>query len=203
MSISVTGYTEAKIEGKWYCIDFFQYDMNGHVHHIPCIEGQSIVHTALQWDCDMDCIGVPTDLSPQVKAECTDRDGKLFGEDDPHQFLAGHIIHFPLPSADPSILSTTNGAGPLVGGTDGYIIIEHAFYFNTYRPSGTNLKLCSVYYRCVAQSSETMRRQYDYRKSREAHAPRPHVKRSQLMFCRLHSSCDATPLLLMKISWVF
>ena len=57
MSISVTGYTEAKIEGKWYCIDFFQYDMNGHVHHIPCIEGQSIVHTALQWDCDMDCIG--------------------------------------------------------------------------------------------------------------------------------------------------
>ncbi len=42
MSISVTGYTEAKIEGKWCCIDFFQYDMNGHVHHIPCIEGQSI-----------------------------------------------------------------------------------------------------------------------------------------------------------------
>ena len=23
MSISVTGYTEAKIEGKWYCIDFW------------------------------------------------------------------------------------------------------------------------------------------------------------------------------------
>ena len=68
MSISVTGYTEAKIEGKWYCIDFFQYDMNGHVHHIPCVEGQSIVHTALQWECDMDRIGVPTDLSPQVKA---------------------------------------------------------------------------------------------------------------------------------------
>ena len=84
MSISVTGYTEAKIEGKWYCIDFFQYDMNGHVHHIPCVEGQSIVHTALQWECDMDRIGVPTDLSPQVKAECTGRDGKLFGEDDPH-----------------------------------------------------------------------------------------------------------------------
>ena len=91
MSISVTGYTEAKIEGKWYCIDFFQYDMNGHVHHIPCIEGQSIVHTALQWDCDMDCIGVPTDLSPQVKAECTGREGKLFGEDDPH-WIPWHTV---------------------------------------------------------------------------------------------------------------
>ena len=34
MSISVTGYTEAKIDGRWYCIDFFQYDMAGHVHHI-------------------------------------------------------------------------------------------------------------------------------------------------------------------------
>ena len=54
-----------------------RYDMNGHVHHLPCIEGQRIVHTALQWDCDMDRIGVPTDLSPQVKAECTGRDGKL------------------------------------------------------------------------------------------------------------------------------
>ena len=58
--------------------------MNGHVHHIPCVEGQSIVHTALQWECDMDRIGVPTDLSPQVKAECTGREGKLFGEDDLH-----------------------------------------------------------------------------------------------------------------------
>ena len=84
MSISVTGYTEAKIDGQWYCIDFYQYDMAGHVHHIPCLEGQSIVRTALDWDCDVDRIAVPTDLSDQVRAECTGRDGKLLGEGDPH-----------------------------------------------------------------------------------------------------------------------
>ena len=39
----------------------------------------------------------------------------FFRFDSGHQFLAGHIIHLPLPSADPSVLSTTNGAGPLVG----------------------------------------------------------------------------------------
>jgi len=122
----------------------------------------------------------------------------FFRFDSGHQFLAGHIIHFPLPSADPSVLSTTNGAGPLVGGTDGYIIIEHAFCCNTYWSSGSNLKLCSVYYRCVAQSSKIMRRQYDYEKGREAHAPRPHAKRSQLMFCRLHSSCDASDISLTR-----
>lgn len=27
MSVYVTGYTEARIDGKWYCIDFFQYGM--------------------------------------------------------------------------------------------------------------------------------------------------------------------------------
>ena len=34
----------------------------------------------------------------------------FFRFDSGHQFLAGHIIHFPLPSADPSILMNTNGA---------------------------------------------------------------------------------------------
>lgn len=81
----------------------------------------------------------------------------LFRFDSGYQFLASHIIHFPFPSADPSVLSTANGAGPLVGGTDGYIIIEHAFYCNANKATGANLKLCSIYYRCVAQSSETIR----------------------------------------------
>lgn len=84
MSTNVIGYTEARIDGKWYCIDFFQYDITGHIHHIPCLDGQSMVYTALQWDCDMECIPVPTDLSAQVRASCTGRDGKLIGEDDPH-----------------------------------------------------------------------------------------------------------------------
>ena len=42
MSRHVYGYTEAKIDGRWYCIDFYQYDMDGRIHHIPCIQGQSI-----------------------------------------------------------------------------------------------------------------------------------------------------------------
>lgn len=84
MSTNVIGYTEAKIDGKWYCIDFFQYDMTGHIHHVPCLDGQSMVKTALQWDCDMEPIRVPTDLSDQVRESCTGRDGKLFGEGDPH-----------------------------------------------------------------------------------------------------------------------
>ena len=84
MGINVTGYTEARIDGKWYCIDFFQYDMTGHIHHLPCIEGQSIVRTALDWDCEVERIATPTDLSDLVREKCTGKDGKLFGEDDPY-----------------------------------------------------------------------------------------------------------------------
>ena len=47
MSRHVIGYTEARIDGKWYCIDYFQYDMAGRVRHIPCIDGQSLVYSAL------------------------------------------------------------------------------------------------------------------------------------------------------------
>jgi len=84
MSTHVIGYTEAKIDGKWYCIDFFQYDKTGHIHHQPCIEGQSMVASALDWDCEIDRIAIPTDLSEQVRATCTGSNGKLFGESDPH-----------------------------------------------------------------------------------------------------------------------
>ena len=82
MSRHVCGYTEAKIDGKWYCIDFYQHDMDGRIHHIPCIQGQSMVYSALNWDCDVERIGIPTDLSDRVRAECTGKKGKLFGEDD-------------------------------------------------------------------------------------------------------------------------
>lgn len=84
MGVNVTGYTEAKIDGKWYCIDFFQYDMEGRIRHIPCIEGRSMVYSALQLECSIDEISAPTDLSEQVCALCTRRDGKLLDSNDPH-----------------------------------------------------------------------------------------------------------------------
>jgi len=80
MSVYVTGYTEARIDGKWYCIDFFQYDMTGRQYHIPCLEGQSMVNAALDSECEMERIPVPTDVSDQVRAACTGSDGTLFGE---------------------------------------------------------------------------------------------------------------------------
>ena len=91
MSTNVTGYTEAKIGEKWYCIDFFQYDMAGRIRHIPCLEGQSMAYAALQWECDMDRISAPDDLSEQVREACTGKDGKLFGEGDPY-WNPWHIV---------------------------------------------------------------------------------------------------------------
>jgi len=63
MGRHVYGYTEARIDGKWYCIDFYQHDMEGNLHHIPCIEGQSMVYSALDWDCNVQRISPPDDLS--------------------------------------------------------------------------------------------------------------------------------------------
>ena len=82
MSRYVSGYTEAKIDGKWYCIDFFQYDMTGQIQHIPCIEGQSTIYYTLRDDCNIEHISVPTDLSDQVRAACTGDEGRLIGEDE-------------------------------------------------------------------------------------------------------------------------
>ena len=83
MSIWVTGYTEAKVDGKWHCIDFFQYDEKGELHHIPCITGQSYVRQALEWDYKMEPIGVPEGLSDPVRKKCTSRDGVLYGTESP------------------------------------------------------------------------------------------------------------------------
>lgn len=86
MGRHVYGYTEARIDGKWYCIDFYQHDMEGNLHHIPCIEGQSMVYSALDWDCDVQRISPPDDLSELVRSACTGKDGKLFGDGDTYWF---------------------------------------------------------------------------------------------------------------------
>ncbi len=80
MGISVTGFTEARIHDKWYCIDFFQYDTSGNIQHIPCLEGQSMTYSALQCNCQIADISAPKDLSEQVRQICTGLDGKLLGE---------------------------------------------------------------------------------------------------------------------------
>ena len=83
MSIWITGYTEARIKDKWHCIDFYQYDTSGQLHHIPCIEGQSLVREALEWNCKVDDImGPPDDLSDEVRRMCTSKEGVLFGTGD-------------------------------------------------------------------------------------------------------------------------
>ena len=79
MGVFVTGYTEARINGKWYCIDFFQYDGNGNIKHCPCISGQSMILSALQFDCSMEEIFGPDDLSDKVRELCTGKDGVLLG----------------------------------------------------------------------------------------------------------------------------
>ena len=79
MGIYVTGYTEAKIDGKWQCIDFWQPDKDGKLHHVPCITGQSMIAQALEWDCKAENVGVPEDMSDQVRAMNTHEDGALIG----------------------------------------------------------------------------------------------------------------------------
>ena len=59
MGIYVTGYTEARINGKWHCIDFFQRDLKGKLRLVPCIEGASMVRHALEWDCNVQRLMVP------------------------------------------------------------------------------------------------------------------------------------------------
>lgn len=80
MSIYVTGYTEARIKGKWYCIDFYQYDSKGKLSHVPCITGQSMVRYALEWDCDLqNHMGPPEDISDGVREKCSNDQGVLYG----------------------------------------------------------------------------------------------------------------------------
>lgn len=79
MSIYLEGFTEAKINGQWVCIDFHQYGADGKLHHIPCIAGQSLIGQALEWGCDMQRIGAPTDLSDEVRKLNTSEEGVLYG----------------------------------------------------------------------------------------------------------------------------
>ena len=83
MSIWITGYTEARVKGSWRCIDFFQYDAKGRLRLVPCITGQSYTKHALEWDCDMQYLmGVPDELSDEVRGVCTGQDGVLYGAEE-------------------------------------------------------------------------------------------------------------------------
>lgn len=43
MSTYIRGFTEAKIDGKWHCIDFFQEKSDGSMRLINCISGYGMV----------------------------------------------------------------------------------------------------------------------------------------------------------------
>ena len=77
-------YTEARVNGQWRCIDFFQQDIKGQLKIVPCVIGQSMVRQALEWDCDCNYVmGVPDGLSDAVRKECTDSNGVLAGTETP------------------------------------------------------------------------------------------------------------------------
>ena len=83
MSVYVTGYTEAKINGKWHCIDFYQYDSKGKLSIVPCISGQSMVLHAIEWGCDADrMMGAPDHISDGVRKKCSNDNGVLYGTGD-------------------------------------------------------------------------------------------------------------------------
>lgn len=84
MSVWLEGYTEARVNGQWRCIDFFQQDIKGQLKIVPCVIGQSMVRQALEWDCDCNYVmGVPDGLSDAVRKECTDSNGVLAGTETP------------------------------------------------------------------------------------------------------------------------
>ena len=45
-----------------------------------------MVYSALDWDCDVQRISPPDDLSELVRSACTGKDGKLFGDGDTYWF---------------------------------------------------------------------------------------------------------------------
>ena len=79
MSVDVIGFTEAKIQGKWECIDFYLPDKDGTMHLIPCIRGGSSTHYALRTDCDLWRLREPLDLSEPVRKNMTNEDGNIYG----------------------------------------------------------------------------------------------------------------------------
>ena len=79
----IKGFTEARVNGKWQCIDFYQHDAERILRHIPCITGGSFTRLALERDCDMQYqMGIPKGISDGVRRECTRRDGRLYGEEE-------------------------------------------------------------------------------------------------------------------------
>ena len=93
MGVWLTGYTEAKVNGKWRNIDFYQYDSKGKLHLIPAIEGQSFVKYAFEWDCKMDdLMGTPDDPSEVVRKECSTKDGVLLGPSEAAGFCCWYVV---------------------------------------------------------------------------------------------------------------
>lgn len=79
MSVDVIGFTEAKIQGKWECIDFYLPDKDGTMHLVPCIRGGSSTHYTLRTDCDLWRLREPLDLSEPVRKNMTNEDGNIYG----------------------------------------------------------------------------------------------------------------------------
>ena len=66
--------------------------MDGKLCHIPCITGQSFVYHALEWDCNLqDLMGVPDDLSEEVRKKCSADDGVLYGTGD-QNWYRWHVL---------------------------------------------------------------------------------------------------------------
>lgn len=82
MSIYIKGFTEAKTDGKWRCIDFFQEKADGSMQYVNCISGCSTEKHILDWNCNPYALNCPPDdLSEGVRTACTSRTGVLCGTD--------------------------------------------------------------------------------------------------------------------------
>ena len=80
MGIDVTGYIEARINGKWHCIDFHQRDTKGQFRLIPCITRRSTLAGVLEDDCVLQRLaGPPDNLSDEVQRLNTSEDGAIYG----------------------------------------------------------------------------------------------------------------------------
>ena len=93
MSTYIRGFTEAKIDGKWHCIDFFQEKADGSMRLINCISGYGMVKHILDWYCNPYSLSCPpADLSDSVRKACTSRNGVLCGTDPPKDGCYWYVI---------------------------------------------------------------------------------------------------------------
>lgn len=82
MSVYIRGFTEAKIDGKWHCLDYFQEKPDGSMQYVKCISGYSILKHILDWYCNPIALSrPPKDLSDSVRRICTSRTDILRGTD--------------------------------------------------------------------------------------------------------------------------